>query len=278
MVWDSNRGTPKNPNPFHFWGFQESKALNAPNPTIHLPTKPCRDSGWNSPGRFGFWFRPLCLGWKQHRWTSQFLEGWPRGVFFGRCIQVKVTFKNQRTRFFMWRNGWCDVGKRVIFLKTPPFFWDMYIWIDIHLFLLVTKPTRMKSYEIVTKAELIWLSIWCSWNPCNLLQISWNFVRSSQPWKMTVINIDVWKMRPGVCMRCKKAVAVLVSSLGLWKFVGSRADGWMPRGKTKESSGNVTLFVCKQRENGEKIGDKRQSSRRFHVWMLSWWHSAALSF
>ena len=20
VVWDSNRGTPKNPNPFHFWG------------------------------------------------------------------------------------------------------------------------------------------------------------------------------------------------------------------------------------------------------------------
>ena len=26
-----NRGTPKNPNPFHFRGFQESKPLKAPN-------------------------------------------------------------------------------------------------------------------------------------------------------------------------------------------------------------------------------------------------------
>ena len=31
VVWDSNRGTPKESNLFHFRGFQESKPLNAPN-------------------------------------------------------------------------------------------------------------------------------------------------------------------------------------------------------------------------------------------------------
>ena len=33
VVWDLNRGTPKNPNPFHFRGFQESKPPG-PKPTI----------------------------------------------------------------------------------------------------------------------------------------------------------------------------------------------------------------------------------------------------
>ena len=34
VVWDSNRGTPKNPNPFHFRGFLESKP---PNPQTNKP-------------------------------------------------------------------------------------------------------------------------------------------------------------------------------------------------------------------------------------------------